>query len=161
MRRTGSAGHCGSTPTSTYGSYATSSTGLEVTAGRCDLQSGERIFDHVASYCVTTYPVASAACCAHSRRLKIYIVSALIMLYSCFMQDRTIGRVIWQIGGNVPVANFIRLPQSHASSLGLTGRFLYLQVRQCNLFDRLQHDNSGLYRLACSVPIMHLLQSRL
>ena len=43
-------------------------------------------------------------------------------------QDRSIGRVIWRISGNVPAANFIRLPQLHNSSLGLTGRILYLQV---------------------------------
>lgn len=44
-------------------------------------------------------------------------------------QDRSICRVIWRIGGNVPAANFIRLPQLHGSSLNLTGHILYLQVR--------------------------------
>ncbi len=44
------------------------------------------------------------------------------------LQDRNVGRVIWQIGGNVPAANYIHLPQTRGASLGLTGRFLYLQV---------------------------------
>jgi hypothetical protein len=44
-------------------------------------------------------------------------------------QDRSICRVIWRIGGNLPAANFIRLPQLHGSSLNLTGHILYLQVR--------------------------------
>lgn len=50
------------------------------------------------------------------------------LLLMSALQDRGIGRVIWQIGGNVPAANFIRLPQLHSASLGLTGRILYLQV---------------------------------
>lgn len=47
---------------------------------------------------------------------------------ACNAQDRSIGCVIWCIGGNLPAANFIRLPQLRGRSLGLTGRILYLQV---------------------------------
>jgi hypothetical protein len=36
--------------------------------------------------------------------------------------------VIWRIRGNVPAANFIRLPQLRGCSLNLTGHILYLQV---------------------------------
>lgn len=40
-----------------------------------------------------------------------------------------IGRKAILINGNVPAANFLRLPKVGASSLGLTGRFLYAQVK--------------------------------
>ncbi len=44
------------------------------------------------------------------------------------MQDRSIGRVVWHIEGSVPAANYLVLPRERDDSLGLTGRFLYLQV---------------------------------
>lgn len=43
-------------------------------------------------------------------------------------QDRSIGRLIWKLEGSIPAANYILLPQDRDSTLGLTGRFLYLQV---------------------------------
>jgi hypothetical protein len=42
---------------------------------------------------------------------------------------RGIGRKAILINGNVPAANFLRLPKVGKSSLGLTGRFLYAQVK--------------------------------
>ena len=45
------------------------------------------------------------------------------------MLDRALGRTIWRAAGNVPAANFVRLPRGRSASLGLTGRFAYVQVR--------------------------------
>lgn len=44
------------------------------------------------------------------------------------VQDRSIGRVVWQIEGAVPASNYVVLPRDRGDSLALTGRFLYLQV---------------------------------
>lgn len=43
-------------------------------------------------------------------------------------QDRIIGKKVFKIRGLIPAANFIRVPRLKSQSLGLTGRFLYIQV---------------------------------
>lgn len=45
------------------------------------------------------------------------------------MQDKTIGKRVFCISGTVPASNYVLLPKKRSQSLGLTGRFLYLQVR--------------------------------
>jgi len=45
------------------------------------------------------------------------------------VQDKTIGKRVFRLTGTVPAANFIQLPKTRSQSLGLTGRFLYLEVR--------------------------------
>ena len=40
-----------------------------------------------------------------------------------------IGKKVLRIAGNVPAANFLQLPKVKGQTLGLTGRFLYLEVR--------------------------------
>ena len=44
-------------------------------------------------------------------------------------QDKTIGKRVWQLQSAVSVATHIRLPASPSESLGLEGRFCYIQVR--------------------------------
>jgi hypothetical protein len=43
-------------------------------------------------------------------------------------QDRIIGKRVFKVRGLIPATNFIRAPRSKTQSLGLTGRFLYMQV---------------------------------
>lgn len=45
-------------------------------------------------------------------------------------QDRSIGHQVVTLTGAVPAANFLQLPQDRSEGLGLTGKFLYLQVSQ-------------------------------
>lgn len=44
------------------------------------------------------------------------------------LQDRIIGKKVFKVRGTIPAANFIRLPKSKGHMLGLTGRFVYMQV---------------------------------
>eukprot|EP00200_Dunaliella_tertiolecta_P010081 CAMPEP_0202389192 /NCGR_PEP_ID=MMETSP1127-20130417/81538_1 /ASSEMBLY_ACC=CAM_ASM_000462 /TAXON_ID=3047 /ORGANISM="Dunaliella tertiolecta, Strain CCMP1320" /LENGTH=212 /DNA_ID=CAMNT_0048990859 /DNA_START=148 /DNA_END=782 /DNA_ORIENTATION=+ len=43
--------------------------------------------------------------------------------------DRIIGKKVFKIRGVIPAANYIRVPRFKSQSLGLTGRFLYIQVK--------------------------------
>jgi hypothetical protein len=43
--------------------------------------------------------------------------------------DKLIGKKVFRIMGNVLAANYMRLPKKNSHSLGLTGKFLYTQVR--------------------------------
>ena len=46
------------------------------------------------------------------------------------LQDKQIGKRVLSISGTVPAANYVILPKKRSQSLGLTGQFLYLQVRR-------------------------------
>ena len=43
--------------------------------------------------------------------------------------DRTIGRRVIKISGKIPAVNFLQVPGVKGRALGLTGRYLYLQIR--------------------------------
>ena len=43
--------------------------------------------------------------------------------------DKVIGKKVVRIAGNVQAANFLQMPKVKGQTLGLTGRFLYLQMR--------------------------------
>jgi len=43
--------------------------------------------------------------------------------------DRLIGRQVYRISGAVPAVNYVEVPSKRVWSLGLTGRYLYLQLR--------------------------------
>ena len=43
--------------------------------------------------------------------------------------DRTIGRRVIKISGKIPAVNFLQVPGVKGCALGLTGRYLYLQIR--------------------------------
>ncbi|MEW5300015.1 MAG: hypothetical protein WDW36_002979 [Sanguina aurantia] len=43
--------------------------------------------------------------------------------------DRIIGKQVFKVRGTVSAGNYARLPKSRAHALGLTGRFLYIQVK--------------------------------
>eukprot|EP00959_Pyramimonas_sp_CCMP1952_P139582 2921234-Pyramimonas_sp.AAC.1 len=44
-------------------------------------------------------------------------------------QDKQIGKKVLRIWGNISAANYLQLPKLKAHSLGLTGRFFYLQLK--------------------------------
>lgn len=43
--------------------------------------------------------------------------------------DKVIGKKALVIQGNVPAANYVQLPRAKSDALGLTGRFVYLEVQ--------------------------------
>ncbi|GFH23850.1 DUF667 domain-containing protein, partial [Haematococcus lacustris] len=43
--------------------------------------------------------------------------------------DKIIGKKVYKVRGTIPAANYLRLPKLKAQNLGLTGRFLYIQVK--------------------------------
>jgi hypothetical protein len=43
-------------------------------------------------------------------------------------QDKIIGKKVLKVRGAIPAGNYIRLPRTKLQSLGLAGRFLYIQV---------------------------------
>lgn len=43
--------------------------------------------------------------------------------------DRTIGRRVIRVAGKIPAVNFLQVPGVKGRALGLTGRYLYLQIR--------------------------------
>lgn len=43
--------------------------------------------------------------------------------------DRVIGKKVFKIRGTIPASNFMQLPKKRIRSLGLTGRFCYIQFR--------------------------------
>jgi hypothetical protein len=45
------------------------------------------------------------------------------------VQDKQIGKKVLRVWGNIPSTNYLQLPRKKTDSLGLTGRFLYVQVR--------------------------------
>jgi WD repeat-containing protein 90 len=45
------------------------------------------------------------------------------------LQDKLIGKRVLAITGTVPAANYVQLPKHRSQSLGLHGRYLYMQVR--------------------------------
>ena len=44
-------------------------------------------------------------------------------------QDRLIGKKVFKIRGTIPAGNYMQLPKKRSRTLGLTGRFVYIQVR--------------------------------
>lgn len=62
---------------------------------------------------------------AHSQRSSSSTTGALAC---CLlpMQDEVIHRKVFRIVGSIPAVNFLKVPKDKA--LGLSGRFLYLQV---------------------------------
>ncbi len=49
--------------------------------------------------------------------------------YHLAMQDRVIGKKVFKIRGTISAGNFMQLPKKRNRSLGLTGRYVYIQVR--------------------------------
>ena len=45
------------------------------------------------------------------------------------VQDKQIGKKVLRVWGNIPSTNYLQLPRKKTDSLGLTGRFLYAQVK--------------------------------
>ncbi len=43
--------------------------------------------------------------------------------------DRDIHANVFRLIGSIPASNFIQFPKSSSQSLGLVGRFLYLEMR--------------------------------
>mmetsp|Transcript_19264 Transcript_19264/g.42150 ORF Transcript_19264/g.42150 Transcript_19264/m.42150 type:complete len:90 (-) Transcript_19264:503-772(-) len=43
--------------------------------------------------------------------------------------DKQIGKKVLRIWGNISAANYLQLPKLKTHSLGLTGRFFYLQLK--------------------------------
>ncbi|QDZ18050.1 WD repeat domain-containing protein [Chloropicon primus] len=43
--------------------------------------------------------------------------------------DRSIGRRVIRVAGKIPAVNFLQVPGVKGRSLGLTGRYLYMQIR--------------------------------
>lgn len=52
---------------------------------------------------------------------------------SCCLQDEVIHKKVFRIVGSIPAVNFLKVPKDKA--LGLSGRFLYLQVKASNPMD--------------------------
>lgn len=52
----------------------------------------------------------------------------LLLLFS---QDEVIHKKVFRIVGSIPAVNFLKIPKD--KPLGLTGRFLYLQVGWCRV----------------------------
>jgi Protein of unknown function (DUF667) len=48
---------------------------------------------------------------------------------NAMLQDKLIGKRVLTISGTVPAANYVQLPKHRSHSLGLHGRYLYMQVR--------------------------------
>ena len=44
------------------------------------------------------------------------------------LQDRVIGKKVFKVRGAISAANYVRVPKLKSQTLGLTGRFLYMQV---------------------------------
>ena len=65
----------------------------------------------------------------HTHTHPFSSISTEILLPSISPQDRIIGKKVFKIRGLIPAANFMRIPRLKSQSLGLTGRFLYIQVR--------------------------------
>lgn len=75
--------------------------------------------------------------------------------------DRIIGKQVFKVRGTVSAGNYARLPPSRAHDLGLTGRFLYIQVRgRC-----IRHVPGNACIFSCFLPTMlddpHLLAHEL
>lgn len=51
------------------------------------------------------------------------------LLLLLFSQDEVIHKKVFRIVGSIPAVNFLKIPKD--KPLGLTGRFLYLQVGWC------------------------------
>jgi hypothetical protein len=73
-------------------------------------------------------------CISRSQQARPYcqqlILSAhgpLTLLFLPLLQDEIIHKKVFRIVGSIPAVNFIKVPKD--KPLGLTGRFLYLQVR--------------------------------
>lgn len=43
--------------------------------------------------------------------------------------DRSIGKSVWEMRGIVPAANYLLAPARASQSLGLTGAYMYVQMR--------------------------------
>ncbi|KXZ51898.1 hypothetical protein GPECTOR_11g331 [Gonium pectorale] len=43
--------------------------------------------------------------------------------------DKIIGKKVFKVRGVVPAGNYLRVPRTKLQSLGLTGRFLYIQLK--------------------------------
>lgn len=54
--------------------------------------------------------------------------NCLLLLFS---QDDVIHKKVFRIVGSIPAVNFLKIPKD--KPLGLTGRFLYLQVGWCHV----------------------------
>ncbi|XXQ37026.1 CFA20 domain-containing protein [Plasmodiophora brassicae] len=48
------------------------------------------------------------------------------------VMDRSTGSYIYELKGLVPAANYLQFPSSNTHSLGLTGPYLYMQIRRPN-----------------------------
>ena len=46
------------------------------------------------------------------------------------VQDKTIGKKVYKITGNVLAANYVQMPRLKSQTLGLTGRYAYVQARR-------------------------------
>lgn len=54
---------------------------------------------------------------------------SLSILHPSPLQDRVIGKKVFKVRGTISANNWLRVPRLRTATLGLTGRFLYLQVQ--------------------------------
>lgn len=73
-------------------------------------------------------PCTQLAAATRLGRRRVSPIDRFALLLLC-LQDRDIGRVVVRLAGSVPTANSLRLPRCQQGSLGVLGRFLYLQLR--------------------------------
>ncbi len=72
-----------------------------------------------AAVAVRQLPTREVGCVGHTGPLMILLAAS---------QDRVIGKKVFKIRGLIPAANYVRVPKLKSQTLGLTGRFLYMQV---------------------------------
>ncbi len=51
------------------------------------------------------------------------------VLSTFFFQDKMLKGTVYRITGSIPAGNYIQLPKTSTQSLGLTGRYMYLQFK--------------------------------
>eukprot|EP00854_Cymbomonas_tetramitiformis_P025547 gene25547-31224_t len=77
------------------------------------------------------------------------------------MLDKTIGKKVYRIWGNIPAANHIQLPKSKGESLGLTGRFVYAQIKPTpSQFFMLHFDLLTADKATIRVSVSNLFRSK-
>jgi hypothetical protein len=96
--------------------------GFRVEVVQCAQGAARRAARAGDTACSTAAPLPT-------RRQQVVALAELSIYWAAAVQDKQIGKKVLRVWGNIPSTNYLQLPRKKTDSLGLTGRFLYVQVR--------------------------------